>query len=281
MNYYKVRFECAPCSEDITDLLAAFLADLGYESFEPDGSGLTAYVQASEFSEDAVKDMLEDFPMETSISFDSEFVESQNWNEEWEKHYFQPIVIAGECVVHSSFHKDVPAARYDILIDPKMAFGTGHHATTSQMMRYVLDIEDIEGKTVIDMGTGTGILAILCKMRGAGKVDGIEIDPGAFENAVENAALNSQAIGFICGDASALADLPPADIFLANINRTVITADIRLYADRIKSGGTLLLSGFYTADIPIVMAAAEPLGFTLDKSTEEGDHWAAIRLIKE
>ena len=281
MNYYKVRFECAPCSEDIPDLLAAFLADLGYESFEPDGSGLTAYVQASEFSEDAVKDMLEDFPMETSISFDSEFVESQNWNEEWEKHYFQPIVIAGECVVHSSFHKDVPAARYDILIDPKMAFGTGHHATTSQMMRYVLDIEDIEGKTVIDMGTGTGILAILCKMRGAGKVDGIEIDPGAFENAVENAALNSQAIGFICGDASALADLPPADIFLANINRNVITADIRLYADRIKSGGTLLLSGFYTADIPIVMAAAEPLGFTLDKSTEEGDHWAAIRLIKE
>lgn len=281
MNYYKVRFECAPCSEDITDLLAAFLADLGYESFEPDGSGLTAYVQALEFSEDAVKDMLEDFPMETSISFDSEFVESQNWNEEWEKHYFQPIVIAGECVVHSSFHKDVPAARYDILIDPKMAFGTGHHATTSQMMRYVLDIEDIEGKTVIDMGTGTGILAILCKMRGAGKVDGIEIDPGAFENAVENAALNSQAIGFICGDASALADLPPADIFLANINRNVITADIRLYADRIKSGGSLLLSGFYTADIPIVMAAAEPLGFTLDKSTEEGDHWAAIRLIKE
>lgn len=281
MNYYKVRFECAPCSEDITDLLAAFLADLGYESFEPDGLGLTAYVQASEFSEDAVKDMLEDFPMETSISFDSEFVESQNWNEEWEKHYFQPIVIAGECVVHSSFHKDVPAARYDILIDPKMAFGTGHHATTSQMMRYVLDIEDVEGKTVIDMGTGTGILAILCKMRGAGKVDGIEIDPGAFENAVENAALNSQAIGFICGDASALADLPPADIFLANINRNVITADIRLYADRIKSGGTLLLSGFYTADIPIVMTAAEPLGFTLDKSTEEGDHWAAIRLIKE
>ena len=281
MNYYKLRLECAPCSEDITDLLAAFLADLGYESFEPDDTGLTAYVQSSEFSEKAVKEMLEDFPMETSIRFDSEFVESQNWNEEWEKHYFQPIVIAGECVVHSSFHKDVPAAKYDILIDPKMAFGTGHHATTSQMMRYVLDIEDIEGKTVIDMGTGTGILAILCKMRGAGKVDGIEIDPGAFENAVENAALNSQAIGFICGDASALADLPPADIFLANINRNVITADISRYSEKIKSGGTLLLSGFYTADIPIVMAAAEPLGFTLDKSTEEGDHWAAIRLIKD
>lgn len=281
MNYYKVRFECTPCTEDMTDLLAAFLADIGYESFEPDGSGLTAYVQASEFSEESVKEMLYEFPMESHINFVSEYVESQNWNEEWEKHYFKPIVIAGECVVHSSFHKDVPEAKYDILIDPKMAFGTGHHATTSQMMRYVLDIEDIDGKSVIDMGTGTGILAILCKMRGAGTVTGIEIDPRAFENAVENAALNNEAISFICGDASVLANLEPADIFLANINRNVITTDISLYVEKIKSGGTLLLSGFYTADIPIVMAAAQALGFFLEKATEEGDHWAALRLIKK
>lgn len=281
MNYYKVRFGCVPCKEDITDLLAAYLADLGFESFEPDEAGLTAYVQASEFSEDAIKEVIEDFPMETSISFNSEFVESRNWNEEWEKHYFQPIVIAGECVVHSSFHKDVPEAKYDILIDPKMAFGTGHHATTSQMMRYVLDIEDIKGKSVIDMGTGTGILAILCMMRGAGEAVGIEIDSGAFENAVENAALNRQAIRFICGDASSLSTLEPADIFLANINRNVITADIARYSEKIKDGGMLLLSGFYTADIPVVMAFAGPLGFRLDKATEEGDHWAAIRLMKE
>lgn len=281
MNYYKVRFECSPCSEDITDLLAAFLADLGFESFEPDSTGLTAYVQASEFSEEAIAQVVEEFPMESSIKFSSEFVESQNWNEEWEKHYFQPIVIAGECVVHSSFHKDIPEAKYDILIDPKMAFGTGHHATTSQMIRYILDMEGIEGKSAIDMGTGTGILAILCKMRGAGDVVGIEIDPGAFENAVENAALNRQAIDFICGDASALENCKPADIFLANINRNVITSDINKYAEKIKSGGVLLLSGFYTADIPIIMAAAEPLGFTLDKTSEEGDHWAALRLIKK
>ena len=281
MNYFKVRFECNPCSEDMTDLLAAFLADLGYESFEPDGTGLNAYVQASEFSEDAIRMITEEFPMETSISFSSEFVESRNWNEEWEKHYFQPIVIADQCVVHSSFHKDIPEAKFDILIDPKMAFGTGHHATTSQMMRYVLDVEDIEGKSVIDMGTGTGILAILCKMRGAGEVTGIEIDPGAFENAVENASLNRQGIKFICGDAASLNDCESADIFLANINRNVITADIALYAEKIKDGGMLLLSGFYTDDIPIVMSAAEPLGFTLDKATEEGDHWAALRLLKK
>lgn len=281
MNYYKVRIECDPCSEDITDLLAAFLADIGFESFEPDASGLTAYVQASDFSEEAIKEVIGDFPMETSLCFSSEYVESQNWNEEWEKHYFKPIVIAGECVVHSSFHKDVPEARYDILIDPKMAFGTGHHATTSQMMRYVLDLDPIDGKSVIDMGTGTGILAILCKMRGAGNVTGIEIDPGAYENALENAALNSQDIAFICGDATALSDLEPSDIFLANINRNVITSDIARYAEKIKSGGTLLLSGFYTEDIPVVMAAAEPFGFTLGKATEEGDHWAALRLIKK
>ncbi len=281
MNYYKVRFECKPSTDDVTDLLAAFLADIGFESFEPDPTGLTAYVQASDFSKEAIKEILSDFPMETDITFSSEFIESQNWNEEWEKHYFKPIVIAGECVVHSSFHTNIPEARYDILIDPKMAFGTGHHATTSQMMRYVLDLKDIEGKSVIDMGTGTGILAILCKMRGAGAVVGIEIDPGAFENAVENAALNSQAIDFICGDASALEKCKPADIFLANINRNVITADIAQYSEKIKDGGVLLLSGFYSDDIPIVMKAAEPLGFTLEKTSEEGDHWAAIRLIKK
>lgn len=280
MDYYKVRFECEPCSEDITDLLAAFLADAGYESFEPDEEGLTAYVQEADFSATALDEIISEFPMKTSISYSSEFVESKNWNEEWEKHYFQPIVIAGECVVHSSFHKDVPPAKFDILIDPKMAFGTGHHATTSQMMRYILDFAGIEGKSVIDMGTGTGILAILCKMRGAGKVTGIEIDPGAFENAVENAALNRQEVNFICGDASALKDLEPADIFLANINRNVITADIARYADKIKPGGVLFLSGFYTDDIPVVMASARPLGLELDATSEEGDHWAAIRLVK-
>ncbi len=280
MNYYKVRFNCKPSNEDITDLLAAFLADADFESFVPDNSGLTAYVRQSDFSTSSIDEIISDFPMDTNISYDSELVESKNWNEEWEKHYFQPIVIAGECVVHSSFHKDVPKAKYDILIDPKMAFGTGHHATTSQMMRFILDIDNIDGKSVIDMGTGTGILAILCKMRGAGCVTGIEIDPGAFENAVENAVLNNQTVNFICGDASKLEDCEPAEIFLANINRNVITADIALYAGKIKSGGLLILSGFYTRDIPVVMEVAALCGLTLDNTSEEGDHWAAIRLRK-
>lgn len=280
MNYMKVRLDCAPCSEDITDLLAAFLADASYESFEPDASGLTAYVQADNYSESALADIVAGFPMDTDIAYTAELVESRNWNEEWEKHYFKPIVIAGECVVHSSFHTDVPEAKYDILIDPKMAFGTGHHATTSQMMRNILDLGDLDGKRVIDMGTGTGILALLCKMRGAASVTGIEIDPDAYANALENAALNNQEIRFVCSDASALAECEPADVFLANINRNVITSDIARYAEKIKPGGTLLLSGFYTADIPVIMQYATPLGFSLEKSSEEGDHWAAVRLKK-
>lgn len=281
MDYIRLRLDCTPCTEDITDLLAAFLADAGYESFEPDSEGVTSFVQSPLYSEKAVEDIISDFPIPTSVSWSAETVKGQNWNEEWEKHYFKPIVISGECVVHSSFHKDVPEAKYDILIDPKMAFGTGHHATTSQMMRYVLEVKDIDGKNVIDMGTGTGILAILCKMRGAGNVTGIEIDPGAFENAIENAGLNRQAVRFICGDASSLDECSQADIFLANINRNVITSDIEKYASKIKTGGILLLSGFYTSDIPVIMAAASPFGLTLEQSTEEGDHWAALRLIKD
>lgn len=280
MDYIKLRLDCTPCSEDMTDLLAAFLADAGYESFVPDSEGLTAYVQAPLYSEKSVDDIVDDFPISTSIKVSAETVKGENWNEEWEKHYFKPIVIAGECVVHSSFHKDVPEAKYDILIDPKMAFGTGHHATTSQMMRYILDFDDMEGKDVIDMGTGTGILAILCKMRGASQVTGIEIDPGAFENAIENAGLNSQAVDFICDDASALESIAPADIFLANINRNVITSDIGRYASRIKPGGTLLLSGFYSSDIPVIESAAAPFGLSIEKATEEGDHWAALRMRK-
>lgn len=280
MDYYKVRLTCNPCSEDITDLLAQFLADAGYESFEPDEAGVTAYIQSDKYNESDLTEITESFPMDVKFEWKVEFEKGEDWNAVWEKNYFQPIVIADQCVIHSSFHSDVPEAKFDILIDPKMAFGTGHHATTSQMVKYILDFEDIEDKTVIDMGTGTGILALLCKMRGAGSVTGIEIDPDAYDNAIENASLNGQDIKFICGDASSLAECKPADIFLANINRNIITGDIARYAEKIKKGGVLLLSGFYTHDIHVIMESATPLGFTLDKATEEGDHWAAIRLIK-
>ncbi len=282
-DYISTRINMNPCEEDMTDLAAAYLADLGYESFEPDNTGLTAYIPVkivgdTRSADTMVTEALADFPFETSMEIKSEFIEGQNWNEEWEKHYFQPIVIGNECVIHSSFHKDIPAATYDIVIDPKMAFGTGHHATTSQMVQYILQLP-MEGRSMIDMGTGTGILAILGAMRGAHPVTGIEIDEGAWQNAVENAQLNDVDIRLINGDAAALADLEAADYLFANINRNIILGDLDRYAAKVKQGGEMMLSGFYTEDVPVILEAAEKLGFSLVQQTSD-NNWAAIRLVR-
>lgn len=277
-DYIALRIEASPCDETITDLLAAFLCDVGYESFSPDESGVTAYVKEELFDENSVKDIIADFPIKTSLSFRMEFVKGVDWNEEWEKHYFQPIIVDNKCVVHSSFHKDIPALQYDIVIDPKMAFGTGHHSTTSNMMRLIL-ASDMDGKSVIDMGTGTGILAILCKMRGAGSVTGIEIDPSAWENAVENVRLNNVRAKIICGDAGKLSVVEPADFFLANINRNIITADMGRYACSLKNGGTMFLSGFFKEDISVIMTHALKYGLHMVGILEE-KNWVAIKLVK-
>lgn len=275
-NYQELRINFTPCNADITDVMAALLADAGYESFVPDSSGLTAYIREEQYDEEAVKEALAALPFATSPAFSVTLVEGQDWNSEWEKHYFQPIVVGRRCVIHSSFHKDVPQAEFDIVIDPKMAFGTGHHATTSQVISALLDLS-LEGKTVIDMGTGTGILAILCAMRGAKEVYGIEIDTPAWENAVENASLNGVSINLLNGDASTLPSLPRADVFVANINRNIITADLAAYVGAMNPGATMLLSGFYEADIPVIMASAAPLGLSEVSHTVQND-WTCLKL---
>ncbi len=279
-DYIELRLDLKPFpGEDATDLLAGLLGDAGFESFVPDSEGLTAYAAVANFSDEKVTEALEDFPYDCEVNISKALVEGRDWNAEWERNYFQPIVVGGECVVHSSFHTDVPAATYDIVIDPKMAFGTGHHATTSQMLRRIL-ASDFNGKTVIDMGTGTGILAILAAMRGAAGVTGIEIDEFAYTNAIENVALNSHPeIRLINGDASALSSLDPADFFIANINRNVITADMAAYAAALKPGGEMFLSGFYTEDVPIVEEAGRTFGLTSAGFTQE-DNWACLKLVK-
>ncbi len=277
-DYIELRIDSTPCNENITDLLAAFLCDVGFESFVSDTSGLTAYIKKELYEEANIKEIIDNFPMTAHMQYNVEEVKGEDWNEEWEKNYFQPIIIGNRCVVHSTFHKDIPVAEYDIVIDPKMAFGTGHHSTTSNMMKYILDSE-MEGKSVIDMGTGTGILAILSKMRGASKVTGIEIDPFACENAIENVALNHVDVKILCGDATTLEKLEPADYFFANINRNVITDDISNYAKSLKSGGIMYLSGFYKEDIPIVSASATKENLEL-VSTLEDNNWVALKLVK-
>ena len=277
-DYQQIRLDITPCDENITDLFAAFLADCGYESFVPDETGLTAYINATLFNQEDVESVIADFPMEVEVKLTVDFIEGKDWNEEWEKNYFQPIVIADQCVIHSTFHKDVPEAKYDIVIDPKMAFGTGHHSTTSLILRTLLET-DMKGKSVIDMGTGTGILAILSAMLGAEKVTGIEIDPGAYENACEHVKLNDVCVTVLLGDASRLEEVEEADIFIANINRNIILADMDAYCRRMKPGAMMILSGFYQSDIPMIEKCAPRLGLAVDSFKEDKD-WVAVKLFK-
>lgn len=280
-DYYRVRIDVAECTEDITDLAAAYLADAGFESFEPDSTGLTAYIKRE--AGDGVKiaeESLSDFPMESDFKITGEVIEGEDWNEEWEKNYFKPILIEGRCVIHSTFHREVPEAEYDIVIDPKMAFGTGHHDTTSQMVKHILDLP-LQGKSVIDMGTGTGILGILAAMRGAERVIGIEIDEAAYENAKENVTLNGVKMELIHGDATALSGLEPADYLFANINRNIILGDIDRYAGRLKNGGEMLLSGFYDTDIAMIAEAASRYNLREETRLVSDARWVALRLIKE
>lgn len=279
-DYVELRFDLDPCEEYMTDLLAAMLADAGYESFVPDESGLTAYVRESQYSAEAVDAIVESFPFEPSISHTAKRIEGRDWNSEWEKNYFQPIVVGGECVIHSSFHTDIPKCRYDIVIDPKMAFGTGHHSTTSLIIGRLLDMS-LEGVSMVDMGTGTGILAILAAMRGASPVAAIEIDEFAYTNALENIRINSHPeIVMLNGDAAALSTLEfKANLFVANINRNVITADMEAYAKATAKGGVMLLSGFYVEDIPVVREAAERCSMKYVDYTEQ-KNWACVKLLK-
>lgn len=281
-DYIEIRLDLTPCSETATDVMAAMLADAGCESFVADSDGLTAYAPAATFDRDAIDAAINDFPLPgITVSRRDSRIEGRDWNAEWERHYFKPIVIGdNEAVVHSSFHTDIPRCRYDITIDPKMAFGTGHHATTSLIATRLLSL-DLENRKMVDMGTGTGILAILAAMRGASPVTGIEIDRFAYENAIDNCALNSHSdISLICGTADNLAEVPyEADLLLANINRNVITGDIDRYSARLKAGGVMLLSGFYVEDISVVKAAAEPCGLEMTDFTER-DRWACLRFVK-
>ena len=278
-NYMKVAFHLSPYDEMQTDILVATLADYGYECFEPTGDGTNAYIVEKDYDAEAVKKAIDESGVNASVTWNAEKVIGVNWNEEWEKNYFKPMSIAGRCVIHSTFHTDYPKLEYEIVIDPKMAFGTGHHETTSLMVEQILR-EDLRGKSVIDMGTGTGILAILASMCGASAVTGVEIDEDAYLNAIENVKLNDVGgnVTLVHGDASSLNGIAEADMLLANINRNIITTDIGRYAAALKSGGVMLLSGFYVEDIPVVMSAAASLGLEQALYNEK-NRWTMLKLL--
>lgn len=282
MNYYELKFTYQSPIETtiINDVLAAELGEIGFESFTESEDGLLAYISDSLYNVKELQDKLNDFPLENvDIHFSEQLVESKDWNEEWEKNYFKPIRIGNDCIIRASFHQPEPGFTYNIIIDPKMAFGTGNHETTYLMIGEMLKL-DLEGKDLLDMGCGTAVLAILAKMKKAGKVVGIDIDEWAYNNALENIRLNAtEDIEIALGGAEQIPAFGTFDIVFANINRNILLNDIRHYTDCMKPGALLFMSGFYTEDIPVIKAECELNGLNFISHTER-NNWVAVRAEK-
>ena len=281
MKYLEFTFRTVPCTEIVNDVLSGVLGEAGFESFVEQTDGITAYIQKELYNESLLKEALADFPLpDTQIEYNFVEAEDKDWNEEWEKNFFQPIVIGDRCVIHSTFHNDVPQAEYDIVINPQMAFGTGHHETTSSILGELLEA-DLKGKSVLDMGCGTSILAILASMRGADPVTAIDIDDWCVNNSRDNIALNHiRNITVELGDASLLKGRKPFDVIIANINRNILLNDLPAYAACMHSGSEIYMSGFYVEDIPAIREKGESLGMKFVHHREK-HNWAAVKLIME
>ena len=284
MKYFEVSCEIRPFSEDAADVLSAQLAEIGFESFSQTESGLLAYIQQSVWSEAEMQRVVRDFCLpEVEIRYTLAEAPDEDWNQVWEEEGFRPIVIPSEegqeealIVVHDVKHTDVPPARYDIVITPRLAFGTGSHETTRLILRTLAHL-DLEGRSVIDAGTGTGILAIMAIKRGARGVFAYDIDEWSVENTKDNLLLNHiyTNVNVEVGDSSVLEGQAKADLLIANINRNILLQDLPRFAASVKKGGRMILSGFYRQDIPALTEAAVQQGFALLKTENEGD-WAML-----
>ena len=281
MEYTEVRIGIEPYTEDNADWVTAEIESLGYESFCYEELFLLAYIPTGRFDHAALVKALSAFEGHLKIREEHSAVPEQNWNALWESS-FEPIIVDGRCTVKATFHKGLPETEYNIVIDPKMAFGTGHHQTT-YLMASLLMKEDVAGKKVLDMGCGTGILAILAaKMGAAFPVDAIDIDDIAAESAMENASLNGvgDRLSVECGDASSLARRSGYDLILANINRNILMADMPAYVKTMAPGGVLLVSGFYVEDVPMLAAVAEKCSLQY-VSEQSRDDWAVVKFVKK
>ena len=278
MTYIEVKFTCTPNDEVVNSILSATIGEIGFESFVEDECGTTAYIQSDIFNEERLQETLNSLPIEAEISYTFKSIKEQNWNEEWEKNYFQPLIIDDRCIIQSTFHNVPPTYDYNIYIDPKMAFGTGHHQTTELIIREILK-DDFKGKSVLDMGTGTAILAILASMRGADPITAIDIDQWAYDNAIENLNLNHiDNVDVQIGGADLLGD-KTFDIILANINRNILLNDIHIYSSVLNQGGHLYMSGFYVEDIPSITEECNKNKLTFCYNTTK-ENWTAVKFAK-
>ena len=288
MKYYEVKCTLQPFSEIAADLFSASLSEIGFEAFSVTEDGLTAYIQQSEWDESRMQEAVQDFFLpDVSISYTCAEAPDEDWNQVWEEEGFQPIYIPlgggqeGGIVVHDVKHTDVPQARYDILITPRLAFGTGSHQTT-RLILHTLAHLDLEGKHLIDAGTGTGILAIMGIKRGAAHVFAYDIDEWSVENTKDNLLLNHiyNNVEVVVGDSSVLEGQPKADLLIANINRNILLQDLPRFAQAIKPDGQMILSGFYLSDVTVLTEAAAQQGFSLLETKSE-EEWAMLLFVAD
>ncbi len=264
-------------SADIAEILMAELAEIGFDIFEENSKGIDAFCLESLFDEAQMKEIFDRYIGLGSIDYTLQKIEKQNWNEVWETNY-EPIRISDKVFIRASFHEPEAGFQLDIVINPKMSFGTGHHETTSLMVENLFSI-DLNGKTVLDAGTGTGILAFVANKLGASKVRGFDIDDWSVENSIENAALNNcEDIPFVKGTIRE-EDATTYDVLIANINRNILLDEMEEYGNRLVSGGYLLLSGFYTQDVSTLEKKAASFGIQKIKSLEK-NNWVSMLLKK-
>lgn len=278
MNYIELKCQLSP-TEPWSEILIAELADLGFESFTEEDTGFKAYINACNYRAKAVKELFERFKDAgpEKLSFEVVKIGSRNWNAVWESN-FQAITIADRCHIRAPFHQPNPAVEYEIIIEPKMSFGTGHHETTALVVEWLLET-DLQGKAVLDMGCGTGVLAILAAKRGASHVTAIDNYLFAYENTIENAERNSIShMRILHGDAGLLCD-ESFDVIIANITRNVLLEDMAAYVNVLRPGGILLLSGFLAFDKDIIFAegAGQGLNYAGEKTLKD---WVSLKLTK-
>lgn len=280
-TYIEYDFKVSP-QQPGAEILIAELSYLGFDSFVETEEGLQAYILKTDWKENLLEEIQILQNPEFEITYKQKEIAQVNWNEEWEKN-FDPILVGDACYVRAPFHEPKEVA-YDIVMEPKMSFGTGHHETTYMMLEYVLNT-DLVGKTILDMGCGTSVLAILASKRGVKEADAIDFDSWCYENSLENIALNNCSnIKVYEGAVEVLENLsnennPKYNTVLANINRNVLLEDIPTYAKHIKNGGELYVSGFYSEDLPLIKEKAASANLTF-VDNKERNNWIAARFKK-
>ena len=275
INYIGYVFTVTP-KEPATEILIAQLGEVGFESFVENENGVSAYIQEGDWNANILEGIQILNTDEFEISYVEEVIEQVNWNSEWEKN-FNPIQVNDMVSIRAPFH-DNPNLQYDIVIEPKMSFGTGHHETTHMMVQQLIDM-DLTNKKVLDMGCGTGILAIFAEMKGAKPIDAIDIDNWCYLNSVENTERNNCSnISVYEGDATLLKN-KKYDVIIANINRNILLNDMEAYMNCLNDDGVILFSGFYKEDIPVIDAEVSKYGLKLDRTIER-NNWVSLKYMK-